>query len=126
MGKFISKERVGISEETPKGTNTIYICSKMDYGTKNKVIGEAARISGDAPEVDVGAYQTALLVHNVRGWEGPDFKDEHGRPIPCTRANIEALDPDDALVGRVLEEIAARNPAPSADPKPSVPDGFTS
>lgn len=115
---FVDKKRVPISDG--KG-NTIYIRAKMGYGIKNRVAGKAASVSTDGKsadvDVDVGAYQIALLVLNVLGWEGPDFVDEEtGKPVPCTPENIELADSDEPLWAEVLEEIARRNPQGRPDP----------
>lgn len=114
---FVDKKRVPVTD----GTNTVHIRSKMSYGIKNQVAGKAASVSTNGRsaevDVDVGAYQTALLVMNVLGWEGPDFVDEEtGKPIPCTPENIEAADDDEPLWQMVLEEIARRNPQGRPDP----------
>lgn len=115
---FVDKKRVPISD---KEGNTVYIRAKMGYGVKNQVAGRASAVSvngkGTEVEVDVGAYQTALLVLNVVGWDGPDFVDEEtGKPIPCTPENIEFADSDEPLWAEVLEEIAKRNPQGRPDP----------
>ena len=58
----------------------------------------------DNVEFNVGAYQTALLVHNVLGWHGPSFGG-----YACTPENIAALDPDVPLVKLVVDAITDRN-----------------
>lgn len=112
--------------------NVIFLRPKMDFGTRNKVVGEAAKIvqrktsvgnraqrraargkdrrEKNEVEFDVGAYQTALLVHNVLGWAGPAFKG-----FACTPENIAALDPDEALVKLAIDEITNRNAGEDAD-----------
>lgn len=109
MPKFVSTERVPVQVEGDP--NTIYIKPKMDYGTRQRVSGTAARFratteSGATPEAefDLGAYNIALLTHNIVGWEGPDFEG-----VECTPENIERLDPDDALLDEVLRQINDRN-----------------
>src|SRR5689334_17275580 len=81
----------GVTDEkdlTPQ-TDVIFVRTKMDYGTRNKVVGDAAKLIGEQGtqsrrqkrakrkdqqmDFNVGAYQTALLVHNVLGWNGPSF-----------------------------------------------------
>lgn len=104
---FVDTTRVAVTE----GENTIYIKPKMDYGTRNAILGAAADARLDAkgnvsaPKIEVGRYQNALLVHNIVAWEGPAFA-----TVVCTPANILRLDPDEPLVVKVLEEIARRNP----------------
>jgi len=65
----------------------------MDYGTRNKVVGDAAKLIGaqgaqsrrqrraianrdQQMDFNVGVYQTALLVHNVVEWNGPGIAAE--------------------------------------------------
>ena len=68
---------------------------------------DLAIADGGAPEASLhyGAYQMALLKHNITGWAGPAFQG-----VPCTAAMIERLDPDEPLVQRTLEEIGRLNP----------------
>jgi hypothetical protein len=131
---FVSKEPVPVS--LPEDSeNIIYIKTKMDYGTKQRVQAAILRITaqdaghaGETP-MDMAAYQIALLVHNILKWDGPAFVDATGRAVPCTPANIEALDPDEPLLAAVLAEISRRNTrADDADPNalpPSANDGST-
>lgn len=118
--------RVAIAEDGPVDTkditpdlNVIFIRPKMDFGTKQKVIGAATRIiqdqrskrqSKDATvDIDVGAYNMALLTNNILAWQGPAFAG-----VACTPTNIAMLDQDEPLVGRVLQEINDRNVTPGA------------
>jgi hypothetical protein len=124
MGMFISGRvaitATGITDEkdiTPE-TDVIFIRPKMDFGTRQRVIGAATKLTaakGGKPKrgkkaanpeasFDVGAYQVALLVHNVLAWSGPSFVG-----VACTATTIEQLNPDESLVARVLEEVAERN-----------------
>jgi hypothetical protein len=111
---FVSNEPVPVNlPDDP--SNIIYIRPKMDFGTKQKVqtamlqitLGQAGS-SSETP-LDMGAYNIALLVHNIVRWEGPAFVDAQGRPVPCTPANIERLDSDEPLVDAVMAEINRRN-----------------
>ena len=142
MGMFVSGRvaiaTTGVIDEkdiTPE-IDVIFIRPAMDYGTKQRVIGSAAKLEkvkaggnrkqrraakarGEKQETsmefDVGAYQIALLNHNVLGWQGPSFKD-----VPCTPGNIETLNPNEPLVKVVLDEIGERNADPDDeddDPK---------
>jgi hypothetical protein len=118
--------RVAIVESGPVDTkditpdmNVIFIRPKMDFGTKQKVIGAATRIiqgqkakrqSGNATvDIDVGAYNMALLTNNILAWQGPAFAG-----VACTSTNIAMLDQDEPLVGRVLQEINDRNVTPGS------------
>jgi len=91
------------------GENTIMIRPKMDFGVKNRCMDALAAIGQENGTADValhiGAYQVALMVENIVGWQGPDFVG-----VACNAANIAKLDPDEPLVELVLQEIAARNP----------------
>lgn len=128
---FISdSDRVGISVD---GVNTVYIRPRMSFGVQQKVASAMLRLadadteSGVASSYDLGAYQTAMMVHNVVAWEGPAFRDERGQTVPCTPANILRLDPDEPLVKRVLQELTERNtPKASPDPNSPTPTGSTS
>lgn len=129
MGMFVKAEHIPVSDD--KG-NTIYIRSKMDYGTANKVNGAALKVKPGMTkqeienlDIDIGAYQTALLQYNIVRWEGPDFTDPAGRVIPCNPLKIAEFDPDQPLLAAVLEKIAERNKKrESPDPKePVMPIG---
>lgn len=118
----------GIIDEkdlTPE-MDVIFIRPTMDFGTRNKVVGEAAVLLQAGKRVpkppkpqkgkkgkaepsenmkfDVGAYQTALLIHNILEWHGPSF-----RNMACIRENIIAMNPKHPLLVRVLQEISDRN-----------------
>ncbi len=144
MGMFV-RGRVaitaaGVTDEkdlTPE-TNVVFILPKMSYGVRSKVIGEAAKIvakqqgaqnrqqrraarsrrgqDSQEMEIDVGAHQLALLVHNIVAWQGPAFAG-----VPCIRENIELLDQDKPLVAKVIEEISDRN-SPNDEPAGELDD----
>lgn len=106
--------------------DVIFIRTKMDYGTRQRVIGAMVKAerksektvrgkkgkTAAVPEMgfDVAAYQIALLTHNILEWRGPSFAG-----VACSPANIERLDPDEPLVKAVLEEIGERNPPAESD-----------
>ena len=107
--------------------NTIYIKTKMDAQTTAAVQDSFAGIRGRGAEAEdgmmagvrgMGSYRLALLEHNIVGWEGPDFMDERGKPIPCTRGNIRRLDMTEPLIELVAEAIGERN-APKESPDPN-------
>jgi len=114
MPMFVSaSERVPV---TLDGSDTIYIKPKLDFGAANRVVSAVTKASategGDvSATLDMGAYNTALMINSIVGWEGPSFTDEAGKPLPCSQYNVLRLDPDEPLVKRVLEEIQARNQA---------------
>jgi hypothetical protein len=105
----------------------------MDFGTKQRVMSAAIQLSeesgvqvGKGVRVDVqfGAIQTALLVHNIVRWAGPSFVE-----VPCTPENIVRLDPDEPLVQKVLRELDTRNPGKKQSPDPkslTTPSGSKS
>jgi hypothetical protein len=121
---FVAEGRVavtahGVIDEkdlTPE-TDVMFIRPKMTFGVQQRVIGSAMKLSGlaggrrktaraAAPEMqyDVGAYQVALMTHNVLAWQGPSFAG-----VACTAQNIARLDPAEPLVKRTLQEIVERN-----------------
>jgi hypothetical protein len=140
MGMFVSGRVAitasGITDEkdlTPE-TDVIFILPKMTFGVRNKVVGDAAKLiqktgqsrrerrkgkaKGEKEQVEfnVGAYQTALLVHNVLAWHGPSFTG-----FACTPENIAALDPDQPLVKIVVDAISDRN-TPAEEDTPELDD----
>lgn len=122
MSMFVSKEKIAV---TVDGRDIIYIKAKMDVGTRNRVHGSAARSmtknkdGSVETELDIGRANTLLLAENVLDWEGPSFTDDTGKKIPCVRHNIEMLDPDEPLVEKTVDEIAARNPQKSDEDEAS-------
>jgi hypothetical protein len=115
MSIFVDKKPVPI---TVDGVNTIYIRARMGYGIEQKVIGDATTFKQEAGkqkqtvEVNIGAYNMALLTNNILRWEGPEFGG-----IPCTPENIALLNDEDPLVEKVLGEIAERNRSKKAEAK---------
>ena len=90
------------------GEHTVYIRAKMS-GKVRAAVQDEMRARGFRKDEDVevsgmGSYRLALLIHNIVKWEGPDFQD-----VPCTRQNIERIDPQDELWEKVAEEIGERN-----------------
>jgi hypothetical protein len=130
---FVTEGRVAITEHGPieeaaitPTMDVMFIRARMDYGTVQRVVGAAAKVSGAAKkgqkakrtiDMNAGEYGIALLVHNVLGWQGPSFG-----AVPCTPANIERLDPRKPLVKKVLEEINERNNDPDDDEEDADPN----
>lgn len=139
MGMFVSGRvaiaATGVIDEkdiTPE-MDVMFIRPTMDYGTRQRVVGAAARLEkvktgnrksrraakakGEKAETsmdfDVGAYQIALLVHNLLGWQGPSFAG-----VTCSPTMIETLNPNDPLVKVVIEEITDRNSEDDEDDDP--------
>ena len=109
---FVNQKPVPVTE----GSNTISIRPKMDFVTKNACMDALTAIGPDGQgkaniAMHLGAYQMALLQHNIVSWSGPDFVG-----IACTAENIGRLDPDEPLVDKVLEEITKRNPLAKETP----------
>ena len=130
MGFFVDpNDRVAIHDEA-NPDNIVYIRAKMDRKTRARVQDDLLRLQisleptapggegrGEGSEesatvnatVGIETQKLAYLIHNIVRWEGPDFVDERGRAIPCTRQRIEQLDPDAPLFERVVQEIERRN-----------------
>jgi len=107
------------------GRHTIFIRAKMSAKVRAAVQDEmTARGFGTGENVEVrgiGSYRLALLLHNIVGWEGPEFAG-----VPCNRENIMRLDLDEPLLDKVAEEIGKRNAPPeSPDPNAATPTGST-
>lgn len=131
MSMFVDPNaRVAVTD----GRNTIYVRARMDAQTRGLYLNELKRLRvkkdvGETEEVDYAAMGTAevlLRVFNIVAWEGPDFLDDHGAPVPCTRANILRMDPLTQLYEMVGERIAELNaPRESPDPNAVTPSGAT-
>lgn len=129
MSRFVPNEPIPVhTEDDP--ANVIYIRPRMDVGTLALVRSAMTSISMHANvmtnamptsadlKFDIGAYNLALLTHNIMRWSGPDFDN-----VPCNPDNIKRLDQDDPLVGRVLQEINNRNLARAQSPNLSSGPG---
>lgn len=120
---FVTDPPVPVWEFDPAETlsdvqpNVIWIKSKMDVATAGKVQSELFTFNkeGGGMEAHVGENQTALLIHNIVRWEGPDLGG-----VPCTPEKIRTLDPNEPHIAAVLEEIAGRNKK-RASPNPKLP-----
>lgn len=103
----------------------------MDAGTQAQLLNEIRAVTKSdtkegadgAEESEIrglGSHQLLLRVYNILAWEGPDFVDENGRPIPCNRVNILRMDPTSELwelVGAKIGELNKKIEKPSdADP----------
>lgn len=125
MSIFVDpKARVAVTYEG----NTIYIRAKMDVRTealyKNELqrlnIKKTSESSGEGEFGHLGTAEMLLRVHNIVAWEGPDFQDENGRPVPVSRENIARMDPTHPLWDLVGERIAELNKKAVA-PDPNSP-----
>ena len=96
--------------------NTIWIKSKMDYGTETAVTTEAARLNRGGDLLLKRPYELALLLHNIKRWEGPLFTGPDGRVTDCDRQHISQFDPNHPLIPKVLAEIDRLNAPPTAPP----------
>jgi len=115
-----------VSDKPP---NVVWIRARMDAATRGKVSGELVKLgeSGQGIEGHLGDGEVALLIHNIVRWEGPDFVDEMGRPVPCTAEQIRKLDTRDPFIAEVLSQIGERNrPRTSPNPKSATASGSTS
>lgn len=106
-------ERVAIYEFDPaevvsdQPPNVITIRARMSVEIAGRVSSEIAKLgANNQPELYLGAHTTALLLHNILGWSGPDFDG-----LPCTPENIRALPPaaSDPFIEKVVNEIGERN-----------------
>lgn len=117
MSIFIRKdELVPVSVEGDEA-NVIWIHRKMDVGTSNRVkdalLGmkdiDVGRGTLSGMSLNLNQQNTILLQANIVRWEGPKFRDDDGKPIPCTPEWIEMMDEDDPLVDAVLAKINQLN-----------------
>jgi hypothetical protein len=106
-------ERVDIAEFEPDdlvsdaSPNVITIRARMSVDIAGRVSSELARMGADnKAEIRLGEHTTALLLHNILGWHGPDFDD-----LPCTPENIRALPSanSDPFIEKVVNAIGERN-----------------
>ena len=131
MGMFVDPSaRVPVTD----GRNTIYVRARMDAQTRGLYKNELHRLRmkkdvGETEEIDyanMGTAEVLLRVYNIVAWEGPDFLDAKGTPVPCNRTNIMAMDPLTPLWEMVGERIAELNTkAESPDPNSPTPSGST-
>jgi hypothetical protein len=124
--------RKGLADVERDGLNVIWIISKMGF-KKRRLVGDAltriearqggaedaASDRGATSAATIGAYQVALMHHNILSWEGPAFAG-----VPCTEKNIDRLDAEESLVAFVIDQIRQRNETrPSPDPKSAGASG---
>lgn len=114
---FVTDPPVPIPEavigDTPP--NVIWIKARMDVETRGRVRHEIiASSSVRAAEGNPGNSETALLIHNIVRWEGPDLDG-----VPCDAAHIRALDPTEPHLVLVLNAIGERN-----EPRESLKKGL--
>jgi hypothetical protein len=100
MAKFIKTDRVAVEDDNG---GRVWIRRKMDLGAVSTVQGATG-----------GDQLVSLYVANILAWEGPDFRDERGKPLPCTPETIRTIDPNDPFWERVAERIAELNPREDA------------
>lgn len=130
---FVTDERIEIVEFDPETTisdrppNRMWIRAKMNVKIANRVKGSMIKLGpdGETVEFDAGENMTALLIHNILAWSGPDFTDPAtGTVIPCTPENISNLESDNPFVIQVADEIGRRNlRRKSPNPKSSMGNG---
>lgn len=99
--------------------NVVVIRKKMGFGVRNRVLSAAAKgmTPGKSPEMDIGAYNTALLLNNIVAWRGPDLDG-----VPISEAGLDDLDM--ALGDLVLAKITELNQsAVQTDPKEPTSGG---
>jgi hypothetical protein len=111
LSAFIDTSKVEVRD----GDNVIFIKRRMDFGTKCRVedtLTQMALVNGRTGDIrfTVGAQRLALAVHNIVGWDGPDFVDPTTkRAVPCTPEAIERLDPTYPLLVQAQLRITELN-----------------
>lgn len=124
MSFFVNGNPVAVSDAAG---NTVWVLARMGIGVEARVFADFAKFGAD----EIHAYRLAILRHNIVRWEGPDFTDADGKPVPCTHANIDRLNVDIPLIAAVREKIGELNrkrtlpvsdEEESADPTPAVAD----
>jgi hypothetical protein len=120
---FVSSDPVPVYEHEDGTGNVIWIRPKMDIATKGRVQNDLVGLATDGTvEFRAGANETALLVHNIVRWSGPDLDS-----VPCDADHIRQLDPTEPHITKVLDEIARRNKPPeSGNPKSAAGNGSPS
>lgn len=130
MSMFVNpQQQIPVTDD--KG-NTIHIKAHMDFADNARIEAafmqlklknrqaqngtarpqETAETEMDIDAtVAISAQHVALLETCIKGWEGPDFDG-----VPCTRANIKLLNPNEPLVIKVLERIGEQNNPPTEAP----------
>lgn len=111
MGAFAGKGTVKITVPEREG-EFIEIKATLSVGERNRlmdaIMAEKGSGTKDAERLfRVGTYSQTLLEAAVVGWR---LLDDEGQPVAYKHALITELDPDDALVDKVLGEIAVRYP----------------
>jgi hypothetical protein len=110
-GAFVDTSQLAVTE----GENTIYIRRRMDFGTQCRVrdtLTKMALKNGQPGDLSftVGAQDLALAVHNIVGWDGPDFVDPiTKKPVACSPESIERLDPKYPLLVKTQQRITELN-----------------
>lgn len=113
MSAFVDTSKLEVWDETR--TNKIDIKRRMDFGTKCRVEDTLTQMALKNGEVDnirftLGAQKLALAIHNIVGWDGPDFVDSTTKkPIACTPESIERLNPSYPLLMKAQEKIRELN-----------------
>ena len=112
MSSFVSKQAVRIEIDERPG-EWVEIKAKLSVGARGKLTDNIMSVKGGkgGNEADVdfhaGRYLAATLEASIVDWH---LFDEDGKEVPFKRDLIAELDPDDALIDKVLAEINERNP----------------
>lgn len=126
MPLFASKSRVAVNmdDTLPDGDpaqNTVYIKQRMNYrdtAEYQDFLVKGSVVDGEVRTAfHIGTAELELLRINVVGWVGPEFKDEHGRPVPYSPAAIDDIDPQEPFWQKVLGEVNRLNKRGSSDAK---------
>lgn len=103
MPKFVKTDRIAVSDDAG---NTVWIRRRMNMGNILR-LRSTVQTSGN--------HLLDLYIENILAWEGPDFKDERGKPIPCTPEYMAMMDSDDPFWTKVGDKIAELNPIQRED-----------
>ena len=132
--------RVEVWDEAEQ--NVIYVRQKMDIQTNALVKTELLRLRLNPDEMDEGQeisatiavelQQVALLIHNIKQWEGPRFIHPATREVLAVNArHIRMLRPSDPHIRKVLQVIGENNlerteqpPSSPPPPKPTDSNGL--
>ena len=91
--------------------NTVWVLPKIGQGVMAKIAAhirtQTFGLGSRGAEDPV--YINALLRFSIVRWEGPMFRGESGKLVPCTPQNIDIVPIDDPLMVKALERINELN-----------------
>ena len=91
--------------------NTVWVLPKIGQGVNARIQANIRlKMFGLNPTDDV--YHNAFLRNCIVKWDGPAFKGENGKTVPCTPENIDEIPIDDPLMVKAIEKINELNRKP--------------